>query len=96
MAGDGRAPRATRRRADRNRARPRGDDGVGVTIEAFLARVYVDTAYRDAFLADPVGAARRAGLPESVARVLATVDAAGVRMQAASFDAKRRGRTSGA
>ena len=63
-----------------------------MTIEAFLARVYVDAAFRDAFLADPVDAARRAGLPETVARDLATVDAAGLRMQAASFESKRGGR----
>lgn len=66
-----------------------------MTIEAFLARVYVDAAFRDAFLTDPVGAARRAGLPETVARDLATVDAAGIRMQAASFASKRDARTSG-
>jgi len=66
-----------------------------VTIEAFLARVYGDAAFRAAFLADPVGAARRAGLAEDVARDFGTLDAEGIRMQAASFEAKRRGRTSG-
>jgi hypothetical protein len=62
-----------------------------VTIEAFLARVYLETAARAAFLADPVGEARRAGLPDEVARTFAAVDRAGVELLAASFAAKLAG-----
>src|SRR6185295_5241543 len=44
---------------------------------------------RAAFLADPIGAARRAGLPEDVARDFADVDAVGLELQATSFAGKR-------
>ena len=62
-----------------------------MTIEAFLARVYLEAAARAAFLADPVGEARRAGLPDEVARTFAAVDRTGVELQAASFAGKRAG-----
>ncbi len=62
-----------------------------MTIESFLARVYTDASLRAAFLADPVGVARRAGLPEAFARHLAHVDRVGFEMQAESFAAKRGG-----
>jgi hypothetical protein len=63
-----------------------------VTIEAFLTRVYLDAASRAAFVADPVGEARRAGLPEAVARDFADLDRVGLELQAASFAGKRDGR----
>jgi hypothetical protein len=65
-----------------------------MTLERLLARVYVDPIARAAFLADPAGEARRAGLPERVVAALASVDRAGIEMQAASFASKRSGRLS--
>jgi hypothetical protein len=63
-----------------------------MTIEAFLARIYLDAAARAAFLADPVGEALRAGLPEPVARSFSAPDRAGIELAAASFAGKRSGR----
>ena len=60
-----------------------------MTIEAFLARVYLDPAVRAAFLADPVGEARRAGFPEAVAQSFADPDRAGIELQSASFACKK-------
>lgn len=62
-----------------------------MTLEAFLARIYVDAAARAAFLADPVAEARRAGLPDAVARDLVDVDHVGLELHAASLAAKRPG-----
>jgi hypothetical protein len=60
-------------------------------VEAFLARIYVKTRDRQAFLADPVGEARRAGLTPAEAAALAAVDREGLALAAKSFGAKRRG-----
>ncbi len=60
-----------------------------MTIEAFLARIYLDATARAAFLDDPVGEAVRAGLPEPVARSFAAPDRVGIELQAASFAGKR-------
>ena len=65
-----------------------------MTIEALLARVYADAAFRAAFLADPAGTARRAGVDEAVVGALRSLDVVGVELFAASLAAKRdrRGR----
>lgn len=63
-----------------------------MTLEAFLARIYVDAAARARFLAAPEEEARRAGLPPDVARRLAAIDRAGLELAAESFAAKRRRR----
>jgi hypothetical protein len=63
----------------------------GPGFEAFLARIYVDAGARERFLADPRGEARRAGLSAEEAEALARVDREGLRLAAASFEAKRRG-----
>jgi len=60
-----------------------------VTIEAFLARIYVDAPARDRFLLDPVGEARRAGLGEDDAAALASIDRDGLALAVESFAAKR-------
>jgi len=58
-------------------------------LEAFLARIYVDRAARDAFLAAPLVEARRAGLtPDECAGLLA-IDRPGLLLAAASFERKR-------
>lgn len=60
-----------------------------MTIEDFLARIYLDEAARAAFLSDPVGEARRAGFSDEVARSFAAPDRTGIELQAASFAGKR-------
>ena len=60
-----------------------------MTAEAFLARLYVDAAFRARFLADPVGEARRAGLDQPTAERLAAIDRKGLELAADSFAAKR-------
>jgi hypothetical protein len=60
-----------------------------MTIEAFLARLYVDAAFRARFLADPVGEARSAGLDAETAERLARIDRVGLEMAAESFARKR-------
>jgi hypothetical protein len=61
----------------------------GIAIEAYLARLYADPAARETFLADPVSAARAAGLGEGEANSLRDIDRAGLRMAAASYAHKR-------
>lgn len=58
-------------------------------LESFLARLYTDAAARTAFLADPVSAARAAGLSEADAADMSDVDKPGLRMAAASYANKR-------
>jgi hypothetical protein len=60
-----------------------------VTVEQFLARVYVDAEIRRRFLADPVEEAVRAGMDPSDAARFATVDREGIELAAASFARKR-------
>lgn len=66
-----------------------------MTLEAFLARVYTDTAARDAFLRDPAGEALRAGVPQSIAASIGAsmgdIDAAGVVATAEGLARKGRG-----
>jgi hypothetical protein len=63
-----------------------------MTIEAFLARLYVDAAFRARFLADPVGEAARAGFDRATAERLARIDRVGLELAAESFARKRRRR----
>ena len=60
-----------------------------MSLEAYLARLYTDAAARNAFLADPMGAARAAGLSEVEAESLGHIDKTGLRMAAASYAHKR-------
>lgn len=67
----------------------------GVQIEAFLARIYVDKEAREEFLADPRGAARRAGLGESEIDALEKIDRSGLELVARSLERKRQMRGHG-
>ena len=60
-----------------------------IRFEAFLARLYVDSAARRAFLADRRATAKEAGLTPDEVEALATIDTVGFEMAAASFEAKR-------
>ena len=63
-----------------------------MTLERFLATVYVNEAARRRFLADPVAEATRAGLNGADAARLAAVDREGIELAAASFARKRSGK----
>jgi hypothetical protein len=65
-----------------------------MTLERFLARVYVDETTRRRFLADPVGEAVRAGLDPSDAASMVSIDREGIELAAASFAKKRAKRAS--
>jgi len=58
-------------------------------LEVFLARLYTDEPLRAAFLAEPAGVARRAGLDEDAVQALARIDRDGLRLAADSYAAKR-------
>ena len=60
-----------------------------VALEAYLAKLYTDADARTAFLADPLRAARIAGLDEEDAKSLCGIDRAGLKMAAASYAHKR-------
>ena len=62
-----------------------------MTLEAFLARLYVDAELRSRFLADPVGEALAAGLDRETAERLAQIDRVGLELAADSFAKKRFG-----
>ena len=66
----------------------------GARFEAVLARLYVDAAFRQRFLADPPGEAARAGLSHEEAQALAAVNAADLEIAATSFAHKRTQRPS--
>jgi hypothetical protein len=61
-------------------------------FEAFLARVYVDPAFREAFLQDPEAEALRGGLTSDQAASLAKIDREGLRLATISFAKKRKNR----
>ncbi len=61
-----------------------------MTLEQFLARIYVDSEARARFLADPRTEAARAGLSEDQGRALEAIDRVGLEMAARSFASKRR------
>ncbi|HZN63323.1 MAG TPA: hypothetical protein VFC90_13035 [Planctomycetota bacterium] len=59
-------------------------------FEGFLARLYVDSAFRARFLADPEGEARRAGLSCGDQAALRAIDRKGLELAAHSYEMKRR------
>jgi hypothetical protein len=59
-------------------------------LEAFLARLYVDSESRAHFKADPRAEARKAGLSEEQCTALENLDWIGLEMAARSFAKKRR------
>jgi hypothetical protein len=65
---------------------------VSPAFEAFLARIYVEEAARERFIADPRGEAQRALLAPDEVAALAAVDPAGLRLAADSFARKRTAR----
>ena len=58
-------------------------------FEAFLARLYVDAEFRDAFLADAERVARAAALPADEVAALVAIDREGLALAATSFAHKR-------
>jgi hypothetical protein len=66
---------------------------MSASLEAYLARLYLDRDARDAFVADPRGAAHRAGLNEAEVATLERVDRVGLELTARSLAAKRTQRT---
>ena len=58
-------------------------------FEVFLAKVFVDTKVREAFLKDPRGEALRAGLTAEQADALEQIDRKGLELAARSFGIKR-------
>jgi hypothetical protein len=59
-------------------------------LEGFLARLYTDQALLEAFLRQPAAVLREAGLADSEAAALATIDRDGLVMAARSFRIKRQ------
>lgn len=58
-------------------------------LEAFLARIYVDSSARSMFLADPRGEAIKAGLSLEEADSLVRIDRVGLELMARSLARKR-------
>ena len=58
-------------------------------FETFLVELYTDAEARRRFLADPVSAARLAGLDEHDVDALARIDRVGLELAARSFESKR-------
>ena len=58
-------------------------------LESFLARIYVDAAAREKFLADPRGEAVKAGLAAHEIDDLANIDRDGLEMFAHSLEHKK-------
>ena len=58
-------------------------------LETFLARIYVDDAAREQFLADPRGEAMRAGLCSDEIEHLVNIDRDGLEMFAHSLQHKK-------
>ena len=58
-------------------------------FEAFLAKIYVDAQARTAFLSDPLGEAKRAGLSLEEAHALENIDWVGLKLASRSFEKKR-------
>jgi hypothetical protein len=58
-------------------------------LEDFLARIYVDQAAREKFLADPRGEALRAGLANHEIEQLVNIDRDGLELFAHSLEHKR-------
>lgn len=62
---------------------------MSVAFETFLARIYVDAGARDRFLADPAGAARRAGLAAAEIGALERIDRVGLELTGRSLTRRR-------
>ena len=64
------------------------------TLEAFLARIYVDPQARERFLSDPTAEALRAGLSSDEVEAVKQIDRVGLELFAASLERKRQRRPS--
>jgi hypothetical protein len=62
---------------------------VSAALEAYLARLYLDTDARRAFTTDPRAAASRAGLQPADIAPLERIDRVGLELTARSLRAKR-------
>jgi hypothetical protein len=62
---------------------------VSASLEAYLARLYLDADARHAFAADPRGTASRAGLDAGDVAALEQVDRVGLELAARSLQARR-------
>ncbi len=62
----------------------------GEAFEAFLTRIYTDSAARAEFLANPRDAAKKAGLSAEECAALESIDREGLEMAVRSFEHKRR------
>jgi hypothetical protein len=60
----------------------------GSGLEAFLAKIYVDSEARARFLSDPRGEADKAGLAEEEIQALENIDGVGLSLMAASLERK--------
>jgi len=58
-------------------------------LEVFLARLYTDARFRQAFLADPEEVARAHGLDDAEAAALRAIDRGGLELASGSFARKR-------
>ncbi len=61
---------------------------MSAALEAYLARLYLDTDARRAFTADPRAAASRAGLQPADIAALERIDRVGLELTARSLQAK--------
>lgn len=60
------------------------------TVEAFLARIYVDPQARERFLNDPTAEARAAGLSQEEGEAVKQIDRVGLELFALSLERKRQ------
>lgn len=60
------------------------------TLEAFLARIYVDAEARERFLSNPTVEALRAGLSDDEVEAVKQIDRVGLELFAASLERKRQ------
>ena len=61
-------------------------------LEHFMARLFTDRAFRDAFLADPAGIGAREGLSADECRAVVAMPAADLSTAARSYAHKRGGK----
>ena len=64
------------------------------SVEAFLARIYVDAHARETFLSDPTAEALRAGLLDEEIEAVKQIDRVGLELFAASLERKSQKRRS--
>jgi hypothetical protein len=65
---------------------------MSAALETFLARLYSDSAFRDAFCADAPAALATAPLADEEKHALLKIDKLGLKLAAASYEKKREGR----